>query len=274
MGRLRSYSALLLLLPSVSCRGESEAKKCSITVLVAASLNDVIVELAADFERAEDCQVFISAGASGALRKQIELGAPCHVFVSADADQVDALIAKSLCDRETRRIVAANQLVLVVRRELLSQGPWPQSLRSSLIRRLAIADPGVAPAGRYARAALAKEGAWAEMEGKLVISDDVRGAAMHVETSAVDAAIIYFTDARRLKNAVAAHTFPPDSHGPIEYVAGIISSTMSTSRPDTTTQAAARRFLNHVTSPQAAVILRKHGFTPPSGDHPAPSDSE
>lgn len=51
---------------------------------------------------------------SGALQRQIELGAPVDVFVSAGVRQMDSLENGGFLLEGTRRDLLANQLVLVV----------------------------------------------------------------------------------------------------------------------------------------------------------------
>ena len=55
-------------------------------------------EQARTFEAATGNRVVVSYGASGALARQIEAGAPADVFISADVDWMDYL--------ETRRLLA------------------------------------------------------------------------------------------------------------------------------------------------------------------------
>ena len=58
----------------------------NITVFAAASLKEAMDEQARQFERDTGNKVIVSYGASNALAKQIEAGAPADLFISADLD--------------------------------------------------------------------------------------------------------------------------------------------------------------------------------------------
>ena len=61
-------------------------------------------------------KVIISYGASNALAKQIEAGAPADLFISADLDWMDYLDQRHLLAPGTRASLSRNTLVLVAQR--------------------------------------------------------------------------------------------------------------------------------------------------------------
>ncbi len=66
------------------------------TVFGAASLKEALDEQAKQFEAATGNKVVVSYGASNALAKQIEAGAPADLFISADLDWMDYVEQKQL----------------------------------------------------------------------------------------------------------------------------------------------------------------------------------
>ena len=68
----------------------------SITVFAAASMTNVLEDVAAAFTRATGTKVTLSFAASSALARQIEAGAQVDVFVSADEAWMDYLAARRL----------------------------------------------------------------------------------------------------------------------------------------------------------------------------------
>src|SRR5947199_10784558 len=58
-------------------------------------------------------KVVVSYGASSALAKQIENGAPADVFISADLDWMDYLEQRKLTMPDTRAKFLGNKLVLI-----------------------------------------------------------------------------------------------------------------------------------------------------------------
>ncbi len=151
------------------------------TVFAAASLTDVLTRIAVAYEQETGSTVRLSFGASGALARQIQQGAPCDLFLSAAPEWVDVLTVRS------RRDLLKNRLVLVAP----SPGPPPDRTPPG---RIAMADPERAPAGRYGREALARLGWW---DGARVVpAEDVRAALRLVELGEADWGLVYATDAR------------------------------------------------------------------------------
>ena len=165
-----------------------------ILVLAAASLNDALSEIGAAYTRAGGERVVLSFAGSGDLARQLLAGAPAAVFVSADAASVDQLQRAGRVAAGDRCDLLGNRLVVV--------RPAGSSLRIgsaadlAAARRIALADPEFVPAGRYARQWLESVGAWPQLRDRIVPALDVRAALAAAETRAVDAAIVYATDAR------------------------------------------------------------------------------
>lgn len=101
--------ALLLFFPA--CREDTPANE--LIVSAAASLKEAFNEIAQLNEQRNNVKVHFNFGASGALQKQIESGAPVDVFASAGAKQMDQLAAKDLIIASSRSDFARNVLVLV-----------------------------------------------------------------------------------------------------------------------------------------------------------------
>jgi len=62
-------------------------------------------------------------------------------------------------------------------------------------RRIALAEPKSVPAGIYARKYLEQTGLWAELQNRIVPTENVRGALAAVASGDADVAIVYKTDA-------------------------------------------------------------------------------
>jgi molybdate transport system substrate-binding protein len=89
--------------------------------------------------------------------------------------------------------------------------------------RLAVADPEVVPAGKYAKAALTTLGAWDEVAGRLAPSENVRAALLLVSRGEAPLGIVYRTDAAADPGVGVIGTFPPETHPPIVYPAALTS---------------------------------------------------
>ena len=84
-----------------ACAAPCAAAGAELVVFAAASLTDVLRTLAA--ELAGWREVRFSFAASSTLARQIEQGAPAHVFISADEAWMDHLIARAQVDPAIRK---------------------------------------------------------------------------------------------------------------------------------------------------------------------------
>jgi len=247
----------IICVGAAGCAADRERQSETVTALAAASLNDVLNDLAKAFEARDEASISISSGASGALCTQIELGVRCDVFLSADPALVDRLDAVGMIVTESRRVVAHNRLTIAVTDPALAANGWPDALASDALDRIAVADPDTAPAGRYAKQALMRMGLWDRLQPKLVHAGDARSAVNLLAERTVDAAIVYETDATGTDGVTIVYRFDAKTHAPIEYVGAIVTSPRVQTEPGD----AAARFLSFLGTDAAGPIWKKHGFT-------------
>jgi ABC-type molybdate transport system substrate-binding protein len=81
----------------------------NLLVSAAASMKDVLAEIKPLYQQSQpNVSITYNFGASGALQRQIEQGAPVDVFISAAKKQVDALEQKNLLVPGSRTVIANN----------------------------------------------------------------------------------------------------------------------------------------------------------------------
>jgi molybdate transport system substrate-binding protein len=226
-------------------------------VFAAASLKEALDEVAGSFALGRAGRVDVSYAASGALARQIERGAPADLFISADTDWIDYVEQRGLAVSGTRRNLLANDLVLIAPaasqvKVKLSPGA---DLAAALGKgRLAMADPGSVPAGKYGRAALTSLGAWKGVEARVAPSENVRAALALVARGEAPLGIVYRTDALAEKGVRIVDTFPAASHPAIVYPVVLLKRSSSP---------VARAFEGYLASPDARAIFERHGFRLP-----------
>ncbi len=246
----RAAAAVLLLAFCTATPAMAE----EVLAFAAASLKNALDDAVAVYEKSEPDRIKVSYAASSALAKQIESGAPADLFISADLGWMDYLERHALIRPETRRNLLGNRLVLIApASSALQITIAPGFPLATLIGdgRLAIADPDSVPAGKYAKAALEKLGAWPSVEGKLARAENVRAALFFVARREAPLGIVYATDAAADKSVRVVATFPADSHPPIVYPAAL------TARG----KGAAAKFLGFLESPVARPFFARQGFT-------------
>lgn len=225
-------------------------------VFAAASLRGSLDEAARGFEAATGHQVRVSYAASSALARQIEAGAPAHVFISADPGWV-AHVEKLGRLKSPAATLVTNELVLVAPADSaprLAIAPGFALARALGEGRLAIADPDAVPAGRYARAALESLGAWGEVRERLAPAPNVRVALNLVARGEAPLGIVYRSDARAEPRVAVVGTFPRSSHPPIAYAMAVLRGA----------PAPADELARHLASPAARPVWERHGFGPPA----------
>jgi molybdate transport system substrate-binding protein len=172
-------AAMLVAFAGAACRNASPAggradsqAAPEITVSAAASLKDAFREISGQYEARAGAKVNFNFGASGALQKQIESGAPVDVFASAGRPQMDALAAKGLIIPETQHDFARNTLVLVVPPDRTSEITSFNELGGAKVARLAIGNPKTVPVGQYAEQSLTRLGLWQQLQSRLILGED------------------------------------------------------------------------------------------------------
>jgi molybdate transport system substrate-binding protein len=245
-------TVLILAAAFVGCRSITQPAKEELVVSAAVSLKDAFNEIGKLNEQRTGAKTNFNFGASGALQKQIESGAPADIFASAGAKQMDELVAKNLILTGTKVDFARNALVLI---QPANAAPISSfiDLSKADIKKIAVGNPKTVPAGQYTEQALNKLKLLPEIQAKLIFAEDVRQVLDYVVRGEVDAGIVYSSDALRAGNRVKVVTQAPnDSHDEIVYPIGIIK--------DSKRQDAARKFIELVLSNEGQSILVKHGF--------------
>ena len=231
----------------------AEANK-PLLVGAASSLSEPLQALAPGFAAAQKVAApSFNFAASGVLQQQIQMGAPIDVFVSAGEKPMDRLEKAGLLVAGSRRVIAGNQLVLVVPSRSPLRSLQFGGLDSIAIRRIAIGDNSV-PAGDYGRQTLAYYRLSEAVKAKLVPMGSVRAVANAVAAGHVDAGIVYKSDAHNVPNLRIVAGAPEASHAPIRYSAAVIT----TSRQTTLASA----YLDSLTAAQASPLFRRYGLLP------------
>jgi molybdate transport system substrate-binding protein len=230
------------------------AQEKSITVFAAASMKNALDDVDAAYTKKTGVKVVASYDASSALMKQIEADAPADAFISADLKWMDYGSQKKLVKDDTRVNLLGNQLVLIAPRDSkidnVAIKPGFDLAKLAGDGRIATGDVKAVPVGLYAQAALQKLGAWAAVEPKMAMTQNVRAALTLVARGEAPLGIVYSTDAKVEPGVKVVGVFPEDSHEPIIYP---VAATV-TAKPDVTS------YLAFLRSGEAKAIFEKYGF--------------
>ena len=242
--------ALTLLLPLPAAAQSSGA-----TVFAASSLTDSLKAVVDAYKAKTGKTVTLSFGASSALARQIEQGAPADIFLSADTDWMDYLQQKNLIDTTSRKTLLGNQLVLIggPGSKRLTIAPHFNLAGALGDGRLALADPASVPAGKYGKAALTTLGVWDSVAAHVAPAENVRVALEYVVRGEAPYGIVYATDARVAPQVKVVGVFPENTHPAIVYPVALTR----------TASPASRDFLAFLSGAEARAIFEKAGFSRP-----------
>lgn len=154
-------TAITVVCSLAACGGSSAstapAEETEIQVFIAASLNTVMQEVAAAYNKQHpEVKITYNADSSGTLLTQIEEGYACDVFFSAAQKQMDKLENEDkLVVEGTRANVVNNQVVVVSRKDSGTKVTGLADIANA--SGIALAD-GSVPVGRYTRVAMINSG--------------------------------------------------------------------------------------------------------------------
>ena len=267
---------LLMLAMIVSGCGkkttESQAPGEPLLVFAAASLVDVLGEVAPEFEAQSGVEVVFNFAGSGTLAKQILAGADADVFISANETWMDKLEQGSRTEPGTRFRWLTNQLVVVANAKADFEFSEPGDLMQESISYLAVGDPAYVPAGKYAKQWLGgcvtevdgvESNLWSDLEAehRCTLASDVRSALRQVLASKTVVGVVYRTDYLEFADQLRLlWEVSEDTGVVVSYSASEVRSAESRS----TTASAFLEFLK--TDPGARQALEKAGFNVVSGE--------
>lgn len=243
---------MLLALGLLSWLTPATARADEILVSAAASLTDALKEISGGYQAKAKHRVKFNFGPSSGLARQIDQGAPVDLFFSADVPQMENLDKKGRLEPGTRKNLLSNRLVIIVPADSKVAVSTPVDLLKSDIKRIALAEPTTVPAGVYSSEYLAARGLWNKLQTKLLPVQDVRATLAAVESGNVDAGFVYKTDAIISEQVKIAYEVPTGQGPDITYVAAIVRESKR--------KAAARDFLNYLSSPAGRAVFEKFGF--------------
>ncbi len=250
-GRRIAIIGLVAGLVAAACSPPAKAPAEPVTVFAAASLTDALAEIADAYEAASGRPVRLSFGASGAIARQVQAGAPADVVLLADETWMDRLQAAGLLAEGGRVDLLSNSLVVIAASDA-ETGPDPFAWLEARGGRLAIGDPESVPAGTYGRDWLRAAGRWEGLSERIVTASDVRAVRTFVERGEAGLGVVYRSD------TVGAPGIR------------IVAEPAAADRPDivypaaTTRQGAARGggFMTFLRGPEARRIFVARGFEP------------
>lgn len=265
--RLLLVAALLAVaLAGCSRRPAAPPNSRPLRIAAASSLKPVLEEVLRDYRTAHpDVLATVAYGSSGQFFAQISNEAPFDLFLSADRDYPDRLVDAGFGAGGGVFVYARGRLVVWAPRESPID-PDTLSLRSvddPRIRKVALANPKVAPYGRLAEEALRRADLSTRVRDKLVLGDNAEQAAQFAHAGSADLALLPLSLALAppLRSRGRCVVVPPDLAPPLDQAGLVLTGAAD--------EAAARDLRDFLLGPDGRAALARHGYeAPPRAGQP------
>jgi molybdate transport system substrate-binding protein len=231
----------------------------TLTVFGAASLTEYLDSLGPIFEKSHpDVTVRINTAGTGQLRVQIEQGAPADVFMSADTQNMDTLLAAGRVSKPS--VFARNRLTVIIPKDNPAGIQSLADLAKPKIK-LVIGAADV-PVGKYTQTVIQKmdaSGAYGKDFARRVLANvrseepSVKSVVTKVSLGEADAGFCYISDVTPVVRPKVRALRIPDTDNVIAvYPMAVLTDSKQKDLGD--------EFVKLVLSAQGQRLLAKHGF--------------
>ena len=259
----------------IGCGGQQESSKSTggkekvhLTVFAAASMTETLNQLKTEYEKQHpDVEITFNYDSSGTLKKQIQNGAECDLFISAAQKQMNQLDGSKdatanpdkldFIDPATRINLLENKVVLVIPegnpKQIQNFNDMAAKLKDGSVR-LVMGNSDV-PVGQYTEKILKfynlDEKAIASA-GNITYGSNVKEVTTQVLEGSADCGVVYATDAfsAKLKPVDQA---TKEMCGQVIYPAAVLKNSKQ--------QDAAKDFLKFLQSDEAMKVFESVGFS-------------
>jgi molybdate transport system substrate-binding protein len=243
------FLSLLLLAPSADAE--------PVTVGVASNFIAPMEELVAAFERATGHVVQVSTASTGVLYAAARNGARYAALLAADSERPQRLEEEGVAVAGSRFTYAIGSLVLWSADPRLAGSDCRSALDDLGTRRLAIANPVIAPYGAAAKTFLQQAGLWEQVQPNLVFGQNIAQTLQFVATRNASLGLVAAaqTHSEQLPDATCHWAVPAAMHAPIEQQAILLQQGVGND--------VATEFLEFVGGPAGRAIIVEHGYEVP-----------
>ncbi|MEM9495146.1 MAG: molybdate ABC transporter substrate-binding protein [Pseudomonadota bacterium] len=241
-----TFAALFFLLCANAARAGETAH-----VAVASNFKSAMDALETAFEEQSGHELVVTAGSTGKLYAQIVNGAPFDVLLAADEARPRRLLEGGLVHSDAVFTYATGKLVLW---DPAGRAVGPDRLQGGAFRRLALANPDLAPYGAAARDVLPALGVSGLPRRKQVMGENIGQTFAFVKTQNADLGFVALSQILSLPpEKRGAYWAPPDTlYTPIHQDAALLARADGNS--------AAFDFFEYLKSDDAAAVIRRFGY--------------
>jgi molybdate transport system substrate-binding protein len=224
----------------------------NLKVAVAANLQAVIKVLQSNFKSKTGIMIDPIVGSSGNLSTQVKNGAPYDVFLSADMNFPEMLFNAGFGTKKP--VVYAQGSLIICSNQDIGFENWERVLQTERVKKIAIANPAIAPYGKAAEEVLKIKGILDNVKSKIVNGESISQINTYITTGVVEVGFTTqaLVDDPANKIKLYWKIINPKLYSPIEQ--GIMVLKHGAANPD------AEKFYNYILSPAAKAIFEKFGY--------------
>ena len=230
-----------------------------VTVAVATNFTAPMQKIAQAFEQDTGHKALLAFGSTGKFYAQIKNGAPFAVLLSADDETPARLEKEGVAVAGTRFTYAVGRLALWSKNPSLVDDKGQVLLSNTTdknnFKKLAIADPKLAPYGAVAMEVIERMGVIAKVKTKLVQGDSIGQAYQFVMTENAELGFVALSqissDGRIAQGS--AWVVPQNLYTPLKQDAVLL--------PLGKNNAAALALMKYMRTDPAQTIIRAYGYT-------------
>ena len=224
----------------------------NLKVAVAANLQSVIKVLGQDFKQKTGITIEPIVGSSGNLTTQISNGAPFDVFLSADMGFPETLFKQGFSLKKP--VVYAQGSLIICSNQDIGFENWERVLMTARIKKIAIANPAIAPYGKAAEETLKDKGIINDIKSKIVYGESISQVNTYITTGVAE---VGFTTQALVKDPANKtklywKVIDPKTYAPIEQ--GMVLLKHANDNPD------AEKFYQYILGPAAKAIFEEYGY--------------
>jgi molybdate transport system substrate-binding protein len=252
--QLWSGALLGLALVNAQARAQEPKDAKELSVAAAADLQPVMPAFQAAYEKKAGVKLKVSFASSSVLATQIVNGAPFDVFLAADYSFPEKVVAAGLAAEPDPVPYARGTLVLWARKDSPIQPLSMDLLTDPRVTRVAVADEFKAPYGAAAYAAMRWMKTLDTIKPKLVVAENIAGAAQFVVSGNAQVGFISLTSANSPQmKAIGNYVLVPFIYPKIRQCAVVMKNSPK--------KAEAVSFLEWMTSPEVQEHMQDFGLT-------------
>ena len=236
------FLTLLLTIFLISCKKDLSE---DVLVFAAASLSEPLLEIGKKYQKSE---VNFDFAGSYTLSNKIRLGANPDLVIFAGMDPISDLIKQNYIKEDDVNVLLKNGLTIICSKKV--KCPSKEEVFDSGYK-ISIADPELAPLGKYSKQFLEKNKKWDKIKNQLIFNLDARATLVSVESGNVPIGIVYSSDAL-LSDLVEIIFHVESTSIVVEYPVVVIGERAHYQKTIS--------FLEYLTSYESSKVFSKFGF--------------